>query len=289
MAGYRPCKRCHPLAFPGGASVLIKKLLAAVEDAPERRWKDADFRALGADSSTVRRHFKKRFGLTFVAYARARRMGLALQKIRSGTPVIHAQLDSGYDSGSGFRDAFSRVMGAAPNTLNTTPLHAEWIDTPLGPMVAIADDNALYLLEFTDRRGLEREVERLRQRLKRPIVPGRTPVTDAIEDDLAAYFRDPRHPFSTPVRYPGSAFQTTVWTLLKTIPCGATWTYAHLALMAGNPNSARAVGRANGANQLALIIPCHRVICKNGDLGGYGGTTARKRWLLDHEQSAPQP
>jgi AraC family transcriptional regulator of adaptative response/methylated-DNA-[protein]-cysteine methyltransferase len=107
-------------------------------------------------SSTARRQFKKRFGMTFVQYARARRMGIAFQQIRNGQSVIDAQLDTGYESGSGFRDAFSKIMGAPPMKRDKqhAVLKASWIDTPLGPMIAISDDTGLYLLEFSERRGL---------------------------------------------------------------------------------------------------------------------------------------
>ncbi len=94
--------------------------------------------------------------MTFVQYARARRMGIAFQQIRNGQSVIDAQLDTGYESGSGFRDAFSKIMGAPPMKRDKqhAVLKASWIDTPLGPMIAISDDTGLYLLEFSERRGL---------------------------------------------------------------------------------------------------------------------------------------
>ena len=99
--------------------------------------------------------------MTFVEYARARRMGLAMKQIRAGDPVNRSSTLSGYESGSGFRDAFSRIMEHSSKIGNDKVLKASWLDTLLGPMLAIADEQALYLLEFVDRRGLEREVERL--------------------------------------------------------------------------------------------------------------------------------
>ncbi|MEI8125229.1 MAG: bifunctional transcriptional activator/DNA repair enzyme AdaA [Parachlamydiaceae bacterium] len=132
LASFRPCKRCRPLSHPNHVSKLIQTLVEAVEESPEKRWKDRDFRELSVDASTARRQFKKRFGMTFVEYARARRMGLAMKQIRAGEAVINAQLSTGYESGSGFRDAFSRIMGAAPTKLGKNNiLKASWIDTPL--------------------------------------------------------------------------------------------------------------------------------------------------------------
>src|SRR5690606_30092861 len=101
LAGYRPCKRCRPLDLPGEPTGAVRRLIELVEAEPERRWRDADYRRLGIDASTARRRFKERFGMTFVQYARARRMGLALQQIRAGNRVIDAQLEAGYASGSG--------------------------------------------------------------------------------------------------------------------------------------------------------------------------------------------
>jgi AraC family transcriptional regulator of adaptative response/methylated-DNA-[protein]-cysteine methyltransferase len=284
LASFRPCQRCRPLSHPNHVSEIVRLLVEAVEENPEKRWKDQDFQNLSVDASTARRQFKKRFGMTFVKYARARRMGLALKSIRAGQTVIDAQLSSGYDSSSGFRDAFSRIMGAAPTMLeHSQPLKATWLDTRLGPMVAIADEEALYLLEFVDRRGLEREIERLRQKRKSAIIPGMTDPIRSIEQELAQYFDGKLTEFKTPLFLLGSPFQKNVWNQLIKIPPGETRSYSDIAAAIGNPNAFRAVAQANGANQLAIVIPCHRVINANGDLGGYGGGITRKHWLLNHE------
>lgn len=289
LAGFRPCKRCRPLSHPNQMSEIVGTLVAAVEANPEKRWRDADFRAIHTDASTARRQFKKRFGMTFVQYARARRMGLALKQIRAGESVIDAQLATGYESGSGFRDAFSRIMGTPPSLSNQTEakvLKAAWLDSPLGPMVAIADDDALYLLEFVDRRGLEREVERLRLKTRAAIIPGCTPPLERIEAELSAYFAGELKTFTTPLALVGTPFQRRVWDALVNIPMGQTSSYAGLAETIGQPSAVRAVARANGANQLAIIVPCHRVIGSDGDLTGYGGGLVRKGWLLDHERDS---
>ncbi len=284
LASYRPCLRCKPLAYPGDSEV-ISRLVAAVEASPEKRFKDADFRELGLDASTARRQFKKRFGMTFVEYARSRRMGLAMKEIRKGQPVIEAQLASGYESSSGFRDAFARIMGETPKRWDGTYLQAKWLDTPLGPMLAIADEQGLHLLEFVDRRGLEREVERLRLAARAVIIPGETPVFEQVTAELDAYFAGTLDRFEVPLVLYGTPFQRQVWEQLQQIPAGKTISYQELAVRVGNPAAVRAVARANGANQLALIIPCHRVIRLTGDLGGYAGGLARKAALLKLERT----
>jgi AraC family transcriptional regulator of adaptative response/methylated-DNA-[protein]-cysteine methyltransferase len=199
--------------------------------------------------------------------------------------VINVQLASGYESGSGFRDAFSRIMGTAPGLLsNGHVLKASWLDTPFGPMVAVADEIGLYLLEFVDRRGLEREIERLRLKTKLAIIPGKTEAIRLIENELIQYFKGTLQEFKTPLLLLGSPFQKRVWDELKKIPFGETRSYSQIALAISRPSAFRAVAQANGANQIAIVIPCHRVINSNGDLGGYGGGIARKKWLLDHER-----
>ncbi len=286
LASFRPCLRCRPLSHPSHVSSLVRTMIEAVEANPEKRWKSADFKELSVDESTARRQFKKRFGMTFVEYARSRRMGISLSQIREGEKVIEAQLNTGYESASGFRDAFSKIMGAAPTNFDKQHniLKSSWIDTPLGPMLAVSDDQALYLLEFVERRGLEREIERLRIKTKSAIIPGRTLAIDSIEEELANYFAGKLKIFKTPIHMLGSPFQKMAWQELMNIPYGETKSYLAQAEAIGKSTSYRAVANANGANQLAIIIPCHRIINSNGDLGGYGGGIIRKQWLINMEK-----
>ncbi|QKS70284.1 bifunctional transcriptional activator/DNA repair protein Ada [Paenalkalicoccus suaedae] len=285
LASFRPCKRCLPLSHPNQVSTLIQTLVKAVEENPEKKWREKDFRELSIDESTARRQFKKRFGMTFVQYARARRMGIAMKEIRSGKGMIDAQLSTGYESSSGFRDAFSKIMGdATASAKENHVLKASWIDTRVGPMIAIADEDALYLVEFVDRRGLEKEIEVLRKKTVSAIIPGKTKTIESIERELELYFEGKSTEFNTPIKLIGTPFQQMVWDKLKEIPAGETRSYSDIAREIGKPTAVRAVARANGANQLALVIPCHRVILSDGSIGGYGGGSARKKWLIDLER-----
>lgn len=166
----------------------------------------------------------------------------------------------------------------------TTILKTSWLDTPLGSMLAIADENSLFLLEFVDRRGLEREVERLRIKTKAAIIPGVTEPINSIKMELESYFGGSLTIFKTPLNLMGTPFQKVVWSELCQIPYGDTRSYAEQARAIEKKTAYRAVANANGANQLAIVIPCHRIINSNGELGGYGGGIARKKWLIDHEQ-----
>lgn len=279
-AGFRACKRCHPA---GGETALIKTLIALVEDQGETKISDDALLERGINPSTARRQFLARFGMSFKNYARARRLGRASNIIRQGGSALDAQLDAGFESASGFRSAYTKFFGAAPTKGHPDPLNIDWLETPLGRMIAITDSRALYLLEFTNRKNMRRQFDRLRKVQRRAILPGRTSITEQIEAELSEYFAGRLTSFRTPLATSGTAFQRQTWKALQTIPHGETRSYAELAEMIGKPTAVRAVASANANNGLALIIPCHRVISKNGGLGGYAGGLARKRDLLDLE------
>lgn len=200
--------------------------------------------------------------------------------------MLDLQLDHGFDSPSGFRGAFARIFGAPPSSAHGLDcLYAKWLETPLGPMLALANDGGLHMLEFVDRRGLEREIQDLRRRVRHQVVPGEHPYLDQIAAELDAYFAGRSLVFATPLRLEGSPFQLSVWNALLAIPCGSTRSYAEIAATIRRPSAVRAVGRANGDNKLAVVVPCHRVVGANGTLTGYGGGLWRKAWLLEHERT----
>lgn len=165
-------------------------------------------------------------------------------------------------------------------------LKVSQLDTKLGPMIAIADDEGLYLLEFVDGRGVEHEIEMLRLKIKTAIVPGSTEPIASIIWELASYFDGTLTDFKTPLHLLGTPFQRLVWEELMRTPYGQTRTYAAQAEAIGKATAYRAVANANGANQLAIVIPCHRIIKSNGDLCGYAGGVARKQWLINHERQS---
>src|SRR5438477_2105374 len=283
--GYRPCLRCHPMDPEKPAPKLIERLRAEVDRAPGGRLTDTELAALSIDPSTARRQFKRHYGMTCQAYYRARRMGLALREVRRGGRVDEVQNGSGFESASGFRDAFTRIFGEPPSSAkNQGGLFAERVETPLGAMLAIADDEGMRLLEFVDRRAMERELSILRNRLQTNVVPGEHRHLDAVRSQLADYFSGKNLEFDVPLAPVGSPFQLRAWELLRSIPTGETRPYSWMAKKLGDVEMRRAVGRANGENMICIIIPCHRVIRADGSLCGYGGGLWRKKWLLDHEQ-----
>lgn len=288
-AGFRPCKRCRPMSAGLTREPSIDRLLDALELAPERKWSEKEITDLGYDPSTVRRAFRRQFGITFLEIARLRRIGRGVESLAAGATVIDAQVNANYASGSGFRNAIIKQLGVAPHHVNHGAyLKADWIETPIGTMIAIADKQALYLLEFLDRKGLPREIDNVKKHTGAAILMGREAAIDQIERELNRYFAGEPLPFATPLAKFGSAFTNSVWDALKTIPLGQLRSYSDVAREVGNGKATRAVARANGANQICIMIPCHRVIGADGTLTGYGGGLWRKKWLIEHERRIAQ-
>lgn len=197
--------------------------------------------------------------------------------------MASAAMKAGFESESGFRKAAAELFGSVDPASSLAPLAARWLETPLGPMVAVACESGLCLLEFLDRRMLETNFKVLRIRLGRPIVPAPNPYLDQIQNELAEYFQGKRREFEVPLQVAGTVFQEIVWKGLREIPYGITCSYQDLAKAIGKPTSVRAVAKANGDNRLAIVIPCHRVIGADGTLTGYGGGLDRKARLLEIE------
>jgi len=287
LAGYRPCKRCRPLEPAGAPPEWLRPLLDAVEEDPKRRWTDRDVRQRGLSPERVRRWFQRNHGMTFQAYNRARRLGSALGQVRDGSTVGRAAFEAGYDSLSGFQEAFRQYFGAAPTDLDgATVIEVSRFVTPLGPMLAGATGDQLALLEFVDRRALPTQVRRIRKGLGAVFVPGRNALVDRAAHQVLEYFEGERRDFDLPLAMPGSGFQREVWDALLEIPYGQTRSYGDMARSLGRPSAVRAVGRANGLNALAIVVPCHRVVGADGRLVGYGGGLWRKQRLLEIERAA---
>jgi AraC family transcriptional regulator of adaptative response/methylated-DNA-[protein]-cysteine methyltransferase len=196
-----------------------------------------------------------------------------------------AELASGQNDGDPSCGGFGYLAPKRPGdaTILIAPL-----STPIGPMLTCATEQGVCLLEFDDRRMLETELQDLQRRLRARIVAGENAAIRQLRRELADYFAGSRQRFEVPLHTPGSDFQRTVWQALTAIPYGRTASYKQQAERIGRPQAVRAVAAANGANRVAILIPCHRVIGSNGDLTGYGGGLARKQWLLAHEAGTVQ-
>ncbi len=284
--GFRPCKLCRPteaISEPPREALAAMKFLG---DDPKRKIDDAVLRGNGIRPENVRRWFKQHYGMTFQAYQRMVRINTAVQELKGDSSVTDVAFDSGYDSLSGFSYTFKKIMGTSPATVERkSSIVMERILTPIGPMFAGATAEGVCLLEFTDRRMLETELGDLQRRLGAVVLMGVNDHIRQLKAELAEYFGGTRRRFTVPLDTPGTDFQRAVWKILVDIPFGETRSYQAQAASVGNPAAVRAVASANGANRVAIVIPCHRVIGKDGSLTGYGGGLERKRWLLDHERT----
>lgn len=283
-AGYRACKRCRPEEPRGEAPEWIRPLLEALDEEPARRWTDADLLALELSPERVRRWFKEHRGSTFHGWQRGRRLGLALTELNAGADIAATAFDYGFESLSGFADALSAMAGAPPGRARRArPVVLERFVSPLGPMVAGATADAVCLLEFADRKALASELSLLGRELG-PLAPGTNALIARLRAELDEYFAGSRREFTVPLATPGTPFQQEAWRALREIPHGATRSYAEQAAAIGRPSAVRAIARANGANRIAILVPCHRVVGSDGKLTGYGGGLWRKQHLLDLER-----
>ncbi|MFM5930057.1 MAG: bifunctional DNA-binding transcriptional regulator/O6-methylguanine-DNA methyltransferase Ada [Novosphingobium sp.] len=277
--GLRPCKRC----LPDDVSRDEKAVLAAIETIKASEEVPA-LAGLAADAGYSVSHFQRLFtrmtGLSPAAYSRALRLERAQAALSSGERVTDAIYDAGYSAPSRFYQASERV-GMAPSAWANggRGVTIRWavVDTYLGAMLVAATDKGVCRLSFNE------SGEDLALRF---------PAADLIEggDDFAALLGEviaaveaPGQPHSVPIDVQGTAFQEAVWRELRRIPAGETRSYSDIAAAVGKPKAVRACGSANGANNVAVLIPCHRVVRSDGSLGGYAYGLDIKRRLLERE------
>jgi len=288
--GYRACKKCRPLQHSGDIPDWVQQALDLVESNPHSRISDAGLKSAGVDPARLRRWFKLQRGMTFQAYQRLHKIGRAYDQIRQGQKVIDSAYDNGYQSLSGFHQSFRKGTGFVPSgsKQHAIACTAQML-TPLGPMLAAVTDNGLCLLEFTDRIHLQRQIERVQQRLQLVLVAGQHTLLESLQTQLDEYFNRQRQQFTIALDLAGTEFQCEAWRCLQSIPYAQTRSYQQQAEALGRPQAVRAVGHANGQNPLAIVIPCHRVIAKNGQLAGYAGGIWRKQYLINLEQGNRSP
>jgi len=157
------------------------------------------------------------------------------------------------------------------------------IKMPFGEMLAGATPKGICLLEFTDTNRVEWQLPRLQKNFAATIKTGESPFFKTLEEQLHAYFSKNLEVFDLPLETKGTAFQMQAWDALLKIPYGETRSYQEQATTIGKPKAFRAVASANRNNRISIIIPCHRVIAKNGNLAGYGGGLDRKAYLINLE------
>ncbi|AXG72052.1 bifunctional transcriptional activator/DNA repair enzyme Ada [Kordia sp. SMS9] len=284
--GFRPCKVCKPTENTNEAPEPVEKAMALIKQHPKAKITDFQLRQQNIRPEVVRRWFKKHYGMTFQAYQRMYRINTAFQELKQGKKTTHTAFDMGYESLSGFGYTFKKLVGQSPQkSKDQNIILINRLTTPLGPMFICATDNGICLLEFVDRRMLETEFQDLQRRLNATIIFGENTHIQQGKEEVKAYFEGTRKTFDVALETPGTDFQRHVWKALQQIDYGTTTTYQQQAKNIGNPKAVRAVAAANGYNRIAIIIPCHRVIGKDGKMTGYGGGIERKMWLIRQEQT----
>ena len=283
--GYRPCKVCHPLQLNGEAPDWLKDLLKEIEEKQITKITNSFLREKNIDPARISRWFKKNHGMTFQSYLRLLRVNKAFGQIKYGDKILESALDTGYESLSGFTEAFKKTTGFSPSeSKNKNIISVTRILSPLGPLLAGATEKGICLLEFVDRRMLETQIKRLKKIFNAEFIPDESKYFDELNKQIKEYFDGTRKEFDIPLVIDGTVFQQKVWNELLRIPFGKTRSYQEQAIAIGNVKAIRAVAKANGDNRISIIIPCHRVIGKNGELVGYGGGMWRKQFLLNLER-----
>jgi AraC family transcriptional regulator of adaptative response/methylated-DNA-[protein]-cysteine methyltransferase len=282
-AGYRSCMRCKPdeVGRDREAVAAALKLIETSEDALSLE-EVAD--AVGYAPHHFHRLFKRDTGLTPAAYARslrAKRAASALDDKRSVTDAIY---EAGYSGPSRFYAETKGHLGMTPSAWKNggAGITIRWavVDTMLGKMLLAATDKGICRLSFDEDEG-----ELVRRFPKAEIVAGGAALEQLVTGAIEA-IKHPAQMPDLPLDVAGTAFQQAIWSELRRIPAGETRTYADIAAAVGKPKAVRAAGSANGANNVAVLIPCHRVIRTDGGLGGYAYGVERKEKLLSAERKS---
>ena len=279
-AGLRACLRCRPNdVAPDEAAV--KNVIDAIRTAESAPRLDELADLTGYSSAHLQRIFKRETGLSPAAYARALRTERVKDALTGGASVTEAIYDAGYGSASRFYE--ERKMGMKPSVWKNggagAAVHWANVDTSLGTMMVAATDKGVCCLSFGE------GGEELRERFPNAELHQGGDDFQRLLDQVVAQVEAPGRSHNIPLDVQGTAFQEAVWQELRKIPEGETRSYADIAAAIGKPRAVRAVGSANGANNVAVLIPCHRVVRSDGTMGGYAYGLEIKRRLLEKEKS----
>lgn len=282
-AGYRSCMRCKPdeVGRDREAVAAALKLIEATEDG-------LSLEELAAAVDYAPHHFHRLFkrdtGVTPAAYARALRAKRATAALEGNGSVTAAIYEAGYSGPSRFYAEAKGHLGMTPSAWKNggAGVIIRWavVPTALGQMLLAATDKGICRLSFD-----EDEAALVQRFPKADIVAGGAALEELVTGAIAAIDHPAQMP-NLPLDIAGTAFQQAVWRELQRIPAGETRTYSDIAAAVGKPKAVRAAGSANGANNVAVLIPCHRVIRTDGTLGGYAYGLERKEKLLSAERKS---
>ena len=282
-AGYRACMRCKPDDV-GRDREAVAAALVLIENAEDALSLEELADAVGYAPHHFHRLFKRGTGVTPAAYARSLRAKRAAIALESNSRVTDAIYEAGYSGPSRFYAETAAHLGMTPSAWKNggAGVTIRWtvVDTVLGRMLLAATDKGICRLSFDENE------KALAQRFpKADIVAGGAVLEQLVTGAIAAIEHPAQMP-DLPLDIAGTAFQQAIWCELRRIPAGETRTYADIAAAVGKPRAVRAAGSANGANNVAVLIPCHRVIRTDGSLGGYAYGIERKEKLLNAERKS---
>lgn len=289
-AGYRACKRCKPRELPQAERhaqvVEAARAALASADAPIALAELA--KRAGLSPHHLHRMFKKHTGMTPGAYTAACRLQRATSELRDGRAVTAAIYEAGYSSSSRFYEGGGAALGMTPSALRRgaagVTIRAVVTLCSLGHVLVAATERGVCAITFGE--SAKELFAELRARFPQAVIGSANEALEALTSRVVALVDATEVASTIPLDLIGTAFQQKVWRELRKIPRGETYTYADIAERIGAPGAVRAVGSACGKNPVAVVVPCHRVVRKNGDLGGYHWGVARKEKLLAKERTS---
>jgi len=288
--GCRPCKRCNPdgVSIDGENAAMVARACRLIEQSEEEPSLESLADAVGRSSSHFHRLFKATTGLTPKEYADAHRATKVRQSLESGNSVTEAIYDAGFNSSGRFYEKSTNMLGMTPTKYRDGGVNEEIRfavgESSLGAiLVASSKKGVASILLGDDPEALARD---LQDRFPKANLIGGDKDYEAMVSQVVGFIEAPGLGLDLPLDVRGTAFQQRVWQALKEIPVGRTASYAEIARRIGSPKSVRAVAGTCAANNLAVAIPCHRVVRNDGSLSGYAWGVDRKRALLEREARA---
>lgn len=288
--GFRPCKRCNPdgPSIESENAALVARACKIIEESEEEPSLEVLAVAVGRSPSYFHRLFKAATGITPKDYATAHRAAKVRQGLASGSSVTEAIYDAGFNSSGRFYEKSTGMLGMTPSQYSAGGANEEIKfavgQTSLGAILVASSKKGVAAILLGD--DPDKLVRDLQDRFPRAQLVGADRDYEALVARVVGFVAAPRIGLDLPLDIRGTAFQRRVWQALQEIPVGATVSYAEIARRIGAPTAVRAVAGACAANNLAVAIPCHRVVRSDGSLSGYAWGVERKRVLLDRE--APQ-
>lgn len=289
-AGYRACRRCNPTgrSLAEAAADVVARACRLIENADEMPRLDELAAAVGLSPSHLHRQFKAVTGLTPRAYGVAQRAKRVRAELADGaSSVTSAIYGAGFNSSSRFYEKSSQVLGMTPSAFKKGGKDAEIRfavgECSLGAILVARSEKGVCAISLGDHP--EELVHDLQDRFPNACLIGGDADFEQLVARVVGFVEEPRKGLDLPLDVRGTAFQERVWRALREIPRGETASYAEIARRIGEPKAVRAVAQACGANPVAVVIPCHRVVRTDGALSGYRWGVERKRALLERETS----